>query len=176
MDRPMSVTPPPAAPEILEIKESLSGRRKEFRCRLLARGPGSAVILFVSTIEYRVGDLTLPAGTITFGHFWTDRPYNVYHWLSSDGTKVAFYFNIADRTVLEPEVLRWRDLAVDILVRNGQVEVLDEDEVPAALDPETRASLETGKREVLARAAALGAELEAAATALWPRAVGGARP
>ena len=62
-----------------------------------------------------VHGVDLPAGTISFGHFWTDRLYNVYHWLDADRRTLGFYFNIADRTRIAEAELEWRDLVVDVL-------------------------------------------------------------
>jgi hypothetical protein len=164
-------------PRILETKRSLDGRRKEFRCSLLERGPARAVVLFISPGPYRVAEIALPAGTVTFGHFWTDRAYNVYHWLTPEGRTLGFYFNIADGTTFDAEGgLQWRDLALDVLVAGGVAQVLDEHELPADLAPDLRAYVEAAKHDVLARAAALTAELDAAADQLWRRAFGTARP
>jgi hypothetical protein len=70
------------------------------------------------------------AGTVSFGHFWTDRPYNVYHWMDgTTGATIGYYVNLADSTRVDGDLLEWRDLAVDILIRpDGNVTVLDEDE------------------------------------------------
>jgi predicted RNA-binding protein associated with RNAse of E/G family len=165
-------------PEILEIKESLTGHRKAFPCRLLEATSHSAVVLFVSTQPYRVSGLALPAGTITFGHFWTNRPYNAYHWLTPEGVTLAYYFNLSDHTHIAAAELHWRDLIVDVLLRPGagQVEVLDEDELPSDLDQQTRADIRAAKIALLAQATALAAELEARAGSLWARAFGGPRP
>jgi hypothetical protein len=163
-------------PEILETKHALDGRRKEFRCRALELGPTSAVVLFVSPGPYRVAELALPTGTVTFGHFWTERAYNVYHWLTPRGATLGFYFNIADGTTLDAAGLTWRDLAIDVLVTGGAAQVLDEHELPGDLGPELGAYIEAAKQEVLAHAPAVTKELEAAAGPLWRRAFGQERP
>src|SRR5947207_11380362 len=68
-------------PPILEIKRTLAGGEKHFECaRLHLDGP-HVVLLFVATAPMQVHGVALPAGTVTFGHFWRDRAYNVYHWL-----------------------------------------------------------------------------------------------
>jgi predicted RNA-binding protein associated with RNAse of E/G family len=116
-----------------------------------------------------VHGVDLPAGTVSIGHFWTDRNYNVYHWLSSDRSTVGYYFNIADRTSWDAERLDWRDLVVDVLaLPAGRLDVLDEDELPPVLDDEVRAHLEAGKAALLERTAAVLAEVEAASRALVP--------
>jgi len=162
-----------ALPEIVEVKEKLSGERKTFRCRLLEHVPGRVAVLFVSSRPYRVADLELPSGTVTIGYFWSDRAYNVYHWSTPQGATLALYVNLADRTTVDLREVRWRDLTVDVLMRPGHPpEVLDEHELPADTAPELRARIERSRDDVLARAAALGAEIEAASDALWPRAFG----
>ena len=109
-----------ALPSILEIKRTLAGQRKEFRCRLVEREADSAVVLFVSRADLPGGHLTLPPGTVTLGHFWPARAYNVYHWLTPAGATLAHYFNLADDTAIDEATIRWRDLAVDVLVQPGR--------------------------------------------------------
>lgn len=159
-------------PEIIETKRTLAGRKKTFPCRLLARLPERGVVLlFVSDSAVRVHGLPLPAGTVTFGYFWPDRPYNVYHWMTPDGGTLALYVNLADDTTVEDGRLSWRDLTVDILMPPGRAPlVLDEDELPVDLDPETRARITRARDQVLAGAEALRAEVEASSHRLWPRA------
>jgi predicted RNA-binding protein associated with RNAse of E/G family len=160
-------------PEITEVKETLAGTRKTFHCHVIDRDQRSIVVLFVSKAPVRVHDVELPAGTVTFGYFWVDRSFNVYHWMAPGGSTLAFYLNLADGTELAEQTLSWRDLTVDILVSpTGQAVVLDEDEVPLALEAATRARIDQTKRDVLARAADLRIELEARSDALWPRVFG----
>ena len=145
-------------PGILEVKRTLYGREKRFQCRLIdfavlrdARGEQRhAVVLFVAAAAMHVHGVDLPAGTVSIGHFWTDRPYNVYHWLRGDRTTVGYYFNLADRTTWTAERLDWRDLTVDVLATpEGRLDVLDEDELPAELDAEASAHIEAGKAALL---------------------------
>jgi hypothetical protein len=161
-------------PEIREVKTTLLGERLEFHCRVLAR-TGAAVgdaitVLFISDREYRVGDLVLPAGTVTFGHFWGSRPYNVYHWLTPTAGRSPHYFNLSSDTVIDDTTLRWKDLAVDVLVRPGSApEVLDEADLPETLDRETLMTIADATRAVLIEAPAIVAELEGRADRLWQR-------
>ena len=170
-------------PRILEIKRRLDGSEARFECALLARAGHHAAILFVAPAAMHVHGVDLPAGTVSFGHFWTDRPYNVYHWLDAQsGATIGYYVNLADDTRFEGGLLTWRDLVIDVLVMPASggaaggapplVTVLDEDEVPAALPPDTRAHMAAAKAEVLASAGALIAELEAARAGLWVAAFG----
>jgi len=158
---------PPALPPIVEVKHTLAGREKRFQCRLLARDGGHAAVLWVSTEPMHVHGVDLPAGTVSFGHFWTDRPYNVYHWLDRAGRTIGFYFNLADETRIEEGLIEWRDLVVDVLaLPGGRVDVLDEDELPAELPAEVQARLEAGRAAILGDPAAVMAEIEAASRPL----------
>jgi predicted RNA-binding protein associated with RNAse of E/G family len=160
---------------VVEHKVLLDGRRQEFSCRVIASAPGALTVLFVSDRPYQVPGLgrELPTGTVTFGHFWAERPYNVYHWMDPAGRTLAHYFNLASDTVITEGHLHWRDLTVDVLVRPGQApQVLDEDELPGDLSPELRSAVEVARAAVLAEQSACVPELEGAATALWPRVFG----
>src|SRR5437660_1532823 len=111
---------------MVEIKETLAGVRQTFRCRVVARRPAEAVVLFVLPADRAVADLLLPAGTVTLGHFWEDRPYNVYHWMTPTGATIAFYVNLADRTRIDQDQLSFLDLSVDILLPpEGPPRILD---------------------------------------------------
>jgi len=159
---------------IVEVKRTLSGSEKRFECRLLAGGPRHAVVLWVSKLPMHVHGVDLPAGTVTFGYFWADRPYNVYHWLDpSSRHTLGFYFNISDSTRIQPGLLEWRDLVVDVIaLPHGEARVLDEDELPADLDGELRRRIEVGKAAILGDPAALTGEIEAASRALHALAFG----
>jgi predicted RNA-binding protein associated with RNAse of E/G family len=156
---------------VLEIKQLLAGGEKQFACRRLAGDARHAVVLWVAPSAMHVHGVDLPAGTISFGHFWADRNYNVYHWVDPTGRTLGYYFNICDRTRLAPDRIAWRDLVLDVLVLPGNsARVLDEDELAALgpLDAETAAHLTDGRQAVLADTAAVTAEIEAASRALFP--------
>ena len=157
-------------PAVLELKRTLDGREQRFACRLIEGDRRHAVLLFIAAAHMHVHGVDLPAGTVTFGHFWTDRLYNVYHWLDRRGDTIAFYFNLSDSTTIGEGRLEWRDLVLDVLASPaGRVEVLDEDELPADLDQELRARIELGKRSILGAPQRLTAEIEQRSRALYPR-------
>jgi predicted RNA-binding protein associated with RNAse of E/G family len=162
-----------ALPAITEVKVTLAGARKTFSCQVVDRSATALVVLFVSKAPVKVHDLELPAGTVTFGYFWVDRSFNVYHWMSPAGATLAFYVNLAEGTTLAGETLFWRDLTLDVLIRPGAAAlVLDEDELPPDLDADTWARIDRARAEVLSRAQTLPGELEAASDAYWPRVFG----
>lgn len=163
----------PLLPPIVEIKRTLAGVEKRFHCTLLAGGPDRAVVLWIATEPMHVHGIELPAGTVSFGHFWADRHYNAYHWVDDARATIGFYFNICDRVSIRPDVIDWRDLIVDVLVTpGGRLQVLDEHELPAQLDPDVAEHIEIGKASILRAPAAVTAEIEAASRALFGVAFG----
>jgi Protein of unknown function (DUF402) len=161
-------------PPVLEIKRTLDGREKRFDCQLLAGDAegGRAVVLFVAKAPMHVHGIDLPPGTVTFGYFWRDRPYNAYHWMNGEGQTIGVYFNLSDSTRIGDGVLEWRDLTVDVLTTPaGRIEVLDEDELPADLSSDIRRRIDDGKAEILRDTPALLADIERQSRALRPRAL-----
>lgn len=158
-------------PKIMEHKLTLAGVEKRFECRVLARTSTHLAVLWIAPAAMHVHGIDLPAGTVSVGHFWTDRPYNVYHWLGTDRATVGYYFNLADRTRWSDERLDWRDLTVDVLATPaGRLDVLDEDELPADLDAEASAHIEAGKAALLGATSEVLAEVEEASRRVLPRA------
>jgi hypothetical protein len=159
----------PLLTPVVEIKRKLDGGEKRFDCLRLAGDAHHAVLLWIAREPMHVHGVDLPAGTISFGHFWTDRSYNVYHWLDAEQRTLGLYFNIADRTRIADDELEWRDLVIDILATpGGRLELLDEDELPAVVDPEVAAHIASGKAAVLGAPAIVIAEVESASRALFP--------
>jgi len=160
-------------PRLLEMKRTLDGGEKTFDCNVLARAQDRLVVLFVAPATMRVHGVDLPAGTVTFGHFWEDRPYNVYHWLRArDGATIGVYVNLAADTRLDEDTLVWLDLIADVLVLPGSPPaILDEDEVPGDASPAIRARIAAAPARLLADLPGQLGELETERTALWPVAV-----
>lgn len=163
-------------PEIRETKQNFFGVSKTFTCRRLAGDADHVIVLHVLENEMMVANVRLPSGTLTFGHFWRDRPYNVYHWLAPQGATLGYYFNVAEGTVLSAEHIHWRDLVLDVLVLPGVApQVLDREELPAALAASDRAGIEAGLTTLLHELPELCPALDARADDLWPHVFGGPR-
>lgn len=152
---------------IREIKKTPTGEREEFVCRLLDRSATHVVVLYKAKESRRVGDLRLPKGILTYGYFWLGRPYNVYHWVRSNGQTLGFYVNLADEVRIRPGAVEWRDLAVDLFFSpdGTRVQILDEDQLaslPADLRSRAnaaRAHVLTHRDELLAEVASMTAHL-----------------
>jgi hypothetical protein len=157
-------------PRVVEVKRSLSGRETRFECAVLRHDGPHVVVLFVASNSMRVHGVDLPAGTVTFGHFWTDRPYNVYHWLNPvSGATIGYYVNLSDSTRVVDGTLEWRDLVIDVLLLpDGRATVLDADELPADAPAALLLHIATVQSDILRASGSLMAELERHRAALWP--------
>ena len=92
---------------ITERKTRLDGSVVEYACEPLVVEEGRRALVRYVTERDRAlegTDLVLRKGTVTVGHFWTDRPYNVYHWLDG-GKTIALYVSIAIDTTIEPAAI-----------------------------------------------------------------------
>ena len=167
---------PPSNPSktpttITERKTRLDGSVVEYECeRLLVEAGRRAVVRYITTEERALKgtDLVLRKGTVTAGHFWTDRPYNVYHWLDS-GRTVGMYVNIAADTEISDDVVKYRDLVVDVLLRpSGALEILDEDELPPALETRFRIVIAKALETCVTEGRRLIAEIERETRAALP--------
>ncbi|OLC51792.1 MAG: hypothetical protein AUH85_18420 [Chloroflexi bacterium 13_1_40CM_4_68_4] len=136
---------------ITERKTRLDGSVAEFVCDALLVEVGKrAVVRYVLDREAHVGDLILAPGTVTIGHFWADRSYNVYHWIDG-GRTVAYYANLVDDTTITDERIAYTDLTVDVLLKpSGAAMVLDEDELPDDLVPKHRIAIAKGLESLIA--------------------------
>ncbi|MGH2471033.1 MAG: DUF402 domain-containing protein [Candidatus Limnocylindria bacterium] len=148
---------------ITERKTRLDGSVVEYACEALVVEAGRrAVVRYVTERDRALEgtDLVLRKGTVTVGHFWTDRPYNVYHWVA-DGRTIAFYLSIATDTTIEPETIAYRDLVVDVLIRpSGAIEILDEDELPPSIEPRDRLAIAKALETCVTEAKRLMTEIE----------------
>jgi hypothetical protein len=151
----------------MEIKEKLSGARHEFPSALLYRGEREAVSLYILPKEGGLGGVPLREGTRCLGFFWEDRPYNVYYAVDDAGALIVCYINLSDRTTITPETIAWRDLIVDVVITpDGVCRVLDEDELPADLDPALAAQIAATTVDLVEDYPALLEDLAARAGAL----------
>ena len=156
--------------DVLEVKRRLDGSARTYPCEAVEVTGDRAVLLYRLPGPGRVADLSLPAGTLTVAYYWTDRPYNVYHWIAPSGETLAYYFNLSGTVQIGRDRLEWEDLEVDVLITpEGRVQVLDEDAVPAgaaARLPE----IARARDRVLAEWPAVTADVERVSRAVLARA------
>ena len=156
---------------ITERKTRLDGSVVEYACEPLVVQEGRrALVRYVTEQDRPLAgtDLVLRKGTVTVGHFWTDRPYNVYHLLDG-GRTVALYISAATDTTIEPAVIAYRDLVIDVLMRpSGALEILDEDEVPPSIEPRYRLAIAKALETCITEGRRLTAEIERETRAAMP--------
>jgi predicted RNA-binding protein associated with RNAse of E/G family len=148
---------------IIERKVRLDGSTDDFTCDVLALEPGRhAILRYVLDRDCVIADgaLRVPKGAWTVSHYWSDRPYNVYHWLV-DGRTLAYYCNVVARTEITNERVEYEDLVVDVLVRtSGSADVLDEDELPDDLAPTHRGAIARALEMIITNPRILIREIE----------------
>jgi uncharacterized protein len=141
-----------AGGRLVEVKRTLDGKVIEYSAEPLVVDEERAVLLYRIDVAEAVagGRIVLAAGTLSFGYFWSDRPYNVYHFTYA-GDTVLYYINIGRFRSLNETELVWDDYAVDVLAfPDGSVDVLDEDEVPETVDRSIEAFIAEATSRVLA--------------------------
>ena len=153
-----------------EKKKLLSGKEIIYNCELVTLDIKFSILKYVIEHQQQVGSLLLRAGTVSYGFYWIDRPYILYKWFSKNGDLLGDYFSIADSVRLSTKEFFWRDLIVDILVLpTGNVEVLDEDEVPEFLEENLRNYIKSGKQILLRNYHAIIAETNTILNQYFPQ-------
>jgi len=146
---------------ILEIKETLAGRIQRFQCDLVDRGENWLVVHYRVPRHIVLDGTNIPAGTASYGYFWSTRHYNAYHFVTPRGKTLALYCNIGDRLRLTRDTVYWRDLAVDVLILpDGAGRILDVDELPDNLPSEMRGFILRTAEKVLSERVQLLTEVE----------------
>ncbi|MEW9109513.1 MAG: DUF402 domain-containing protein [Cytobacillus gottheilii] len=125
--------------KIIERKIKYDSKIVDYHCKLLYMGKQSAVLFHINeesfTMTTNQKSLTIPKGSYTIAYYWEDRAYNLYFWRDQKGNYLGAYFNIVKNTTINAEMVSFEDLIIDILVLpNGKYFVLDENELPEALD------------------------------------------
>jgi hypothetical protein len=121
---------------VIERKQKPDGSVAEFRVQLAHAEPGVMVVRFiVPPPGGRPGmPVHIPAGTVSDGYFWADRPYNVYRMRAPDGSLVAHRWDAVTAVELTDEGVTYRDLAWDWwLLPDGTLVEEDGDEYEALL-------------------------------------------
>ena len=138
-----------------------------YSCTLVRADARWAVLRYVLPTSTDVGTLHLPEGAITIAHYWPERVYTAYHWLTPDECTLGVYLNAASHIEIAPGVVKWQDLELDVLVfPDGHSEVLDEHEAQRAPRWAVPA-LERARGELLPRAAEIAREVETLTRSVW---------
>lgn len=155
----------PALPaKISERKVKADGSLHEYSCDLLFLTTDVAVIAYVMARGGVLPDvhLRVEPGSISYGYFWRDRPYNLYRMKRPDGSIIAHRFDAVADVVITREAIDYRDTVLDWWLVDGVLTEEDEDELddyvargalPASdrqLAHAARAAVVAGWREIVA--------------------------
>ena len=100
-----------------EYKRTYFGEVKTFECSLAERSLDHLVITFEISQPMEFVNIRFEPGCVSYGYYWEDRDYNVYHWKDGYGRTLLYYFNIARDTRIGTNRVDWVDLIVDVAVR-----------------------------------------------------------
>ncbi|WP_353853905.1 DUF402 domain-containing protein [Bacillus sp. Bos-x628] len=125
--------------EVIERKIRYDAGVVEYTCQFLDSQEQQLVLFhkIEDTFSMIAGQnkLTIPKGSYTTAYYWEDRPYNLYFWRDHQGNYLGSYFNIVKNTCIQEQMVIFEDLMIDLLVfPNGDYFILDEDELPEALE------------------------------------------
>lgn len=126
-------------PSIIERKICYDATIVEYPCALLQANRKHAVLFHKIQESFSMvteqATLTIPVGSYTLAYYWEERPYNLYIWRDKNGQYLGAYFNIVKNTSITDDLVTFEDLIIDVLVfPNGDWYILDEEELPVALD------------------------------------------
>lgn len=117
---------------ITEVKRHPDGAEHRFDCELVLRRPHLVVVLFEHWHGRSAGGFDIPAGSRTYGFFWSRRPYSLYRIAGPDGTLIAHRYDIVQDVRLGDREVSYLDLLLDIWVTpDGAVLIEDADDVAA---------------------------------------------
>lgn len=96
--------------------------------------------LWTANKPFEVEDFRLERGDVMVECYYPAERFNIFAVYSAAGDLKGWYCNITEPPTLTDEEIRWRDLALDLLILpDGREILLDEEEFAAlALDAESR--------------------------------------
>jgi protein associated with RNAse G/E len=79
--------------------------------------------------ELDLGYVIFKSDDIWIETFYLKKNFNIFRIGTQDGNLKGFYSNVTYPPIIEDDLIKWRDLAVDIWIRpDGSYLILDEDE------------------------------------------------
>lgn len=161
-------------PEITERKVKADGSVHEYVCDEVYRSGDLLIIAYVMRRGGTLPGIGLPVapGSISYGYFWRDRPYNLYRMKRPDGSIIAHRIDAVTAVSWSGSLLEYRDLVLDwwLPADSGPI-AEDEDELVDAISAgwlseadvaaasEAKSAVESGWLEIIAEAEALESRL-----------------
>ena len=127
----------------------------------MSRNEKEIVLAFSPQKPMKFIGIDFPVGSVSYGYFWENRNYNVYHWKDEQGNTLLYYFNICRDTVFGKDRVDWVDLIVDVATKPGAPpRILDLEEVPTDMPIEDVAIIGETTKHVVSSMEGLTRELE----------------
>jgi predicted RNA-binding protein associated with RNAse of E/G family len=118
----------------LEIKRHKNKPEQRFRCELLHRESGYAVLRYVAEKSGLIAAMSIAPGSTTVAHYWQDRPYVAWRMFDLKKNLIGTLFHICTNVCIREDHLSYDDLLLDIwIMPDGKIRVLDEDELQACI-------------------------------------------
>ncbi|HEX6030266.1 MAG TPA: DUF402 domain-containing protein [Tepidiformaceae bacterium] len=113
-DTPRSLAPDTPA-VIVERKRKPDGTVREYPCEFVMRRRGLLVIRFRMQKGGSIfgTPIDVPPGSVSYGYFWANRPYNLYRMFRADGSLIAHRFDAVSDVRLLDGAVEYRDLVLD---------------------------------------------------------------
>jgi len=141
-------------PSFLERKQKADGTLKEYRCTLAYRSGGLAILRFPMQRGGAIfgTPVVVPPGSISFGLFWTARPYNMYRMLTAKGEVIAHRFDAVTDVRIGRTELFYRDLVLDWwALPDGTLLAEDTDEFQELVESEALSVADAARAQDAAR-------------------------
>ncbi len=149
----------PAPTPVTERKIAVDGSVREYGCQLVARRPGLTVVRFDMPKGGNVfgAPVDVPPGSVSYGWFWTRKPYSLYRMFGPDGALLAHRFDAVAGVRFLHDAVEYHDLVLDWWVLPDDT-IIEEDRdefealaASATLSPADAAAANKAAFEVLSR-------------------------
>jgi predicted RNA-binding protein associated with RNAse of E/G family len=141
--------------DFTEIRLHKEKPPQEFSCKLLHREKDSVVLYYPVQSPARIKDILIEKGSSTIAHYWENRNYVLWKFISADHRLLGYLFHVCNKTEIGSTFVRYEDLELDIWFDpDGTAIVLDQDEVNdcsrrGLIDSRERALIEQQKGHIL---------------------------
>ena len=104
--------------------------RRSWTCELVEQAEGLIVAVGSFDADVNHSDLGLiTQGTLSYEYFWLDRWYNIFRFVTADGTFRNFYCNVCMPPHFSNDVVDYVDLDIDVVVNpDFSYRILDRDD------------------------------------------------
>jgi hypothetical protein len=118
----------------IETKRHINKPVESYTCDGLGQGQGWVLLSYVSTRDWHIADLCVPAGSTTVALYETGAQFVVWRMTGPDLTVWGHLFHMCTDIEIHSPGVSYLDLLLDVWVSpDGTVRLLDEDELVASV-------------------------------------------